>query len=607
MTVVADEAQDSSRRFARPGVDADPLPRSTPDRRPGSRFPRLPGRVTAQSMVVVVLIAFLTWQVVVPVAALVYTALRGVRPDADDYFVPNLSFGSFERAFADGMTSVVINSVIFCAGSALLTVLLGGYLSFVTTRTNAWCRTLVAALMIYQLAIPSAIYPVAWLFIFGERTGVLTTWWTDLTGAGAPLVAESMTGMIIVQSFEMLPMVYLFLLPAASTMNRTLEEAAEIAGASRLRMLYDIGLKLATPALIATFFVALLRAWDSFAIPWYLGAKVGIFTFSSELFRRTTTPPSDTSLISAFAVPMVIVAVLMVIYYQRFNRKAGNYAVMSGKGFRSQRLNFRLPTRIGLGIVAGVIVVASGVLPILMMTWMSLFPFFRMPSLDAWANMSLDSFAKALETPGVLEGFANSALVGCVTALLVITVCIFSGWIVVHGRGRSRHVLDFLTSVPIALPNIVVGICALWLYFATPFNIRGTHLILILTYFTLFVALAARVINARLLQLDRELFEAAQLSGAGFVVAMRTVVAPLVAPAVAAIGLYIVAAAFKELETAVLLSAPATKTTSVVIFNATGQGTLSQTAAIGLLATSGVLVLVVAWQILARRFKVAGF
>lgn len=596
MTAVAGEVR----------LDANPRPRS-PDRRLGGRMPRLPRRVTAHSIIVVVLIAFLSWQVLVPVVALVYTALRGVRPDADDYFIPNLSFDSFERAFTDGMTAVVIDSAIFCIGSALLTVLLGGFLSFVTTRTNAWCRTLVAALMIYQLAIPAAIYPVAWLFIFGERTGVLTTWWTDLTGAGAPLVAESMTGMIIVQSFEMLPMVYLFLLPAASTMNRTLEEAAEIAGASRLRMLYDVGLKLATPALIATFFVALLRAWDSFAIPWYLGAKVGIFTFSSELFRRTTTPPSDTSLISAFAVPMVIVAVFMVIYYQRFNRKAGNYAVMGGKGFRSERLQFGLLARIGLGVVAGCIVVASGVLPILMMAWMSLFPFFRMPSLDALANMSLNSFAKALETPGVLEGFVNSALVGGATALLVITVCIFSGWIVVHGRGRSRHVLDFLTSVPIALPNIVVGICALWLYFATPFNIRGTYLILILTYFTLFVALAARVINARLLQLDRELFEAAQLSGAGFVVAMRTVVAPLVAPAVAAIGLYIVAAAFKELETAVLLSAPSTKTTSVVIFNATGQGTLSQTAAIGLLATSGVLVLVVAWQILARRFKVAGF
>lgn len=576
-------------------------------RAPAAPPAKRPARVSAQQIVVVVLIGFLTWQVVVPVVALVYTALRGTRPDAADFFVPHLSFESFERAFADGMASVVVDSVIFCAGSALLAVILGGYLSFVTSRTNAWCRTGVAALMIYQLAIPSAIYPVAWLFIFGERTGVLSTWWGDLFGTAAPIVAESMTGMIIVQSFEMLPMVYLFLLPVASTMNRSLEEAAEIAGASQPRMLFDIGLKLAIPALIATFFVALLRAWDSFAIPWYLGAKVGIFTFSSELFRRTTTPPSDTSLISAFAVPMVIVAVLMVIYYQRFNRKASNYAVMSGKGFRSERLQFTLPVRIGMGVAAGVVVVASGVLPVLMMVWMSLFPFFRMPSPAALPQMSLDSYRRALETPGVLEGFANSAIVGLATAALVITVCIFAGWTVVHGRGWSRHVLDFLTSVPIALPNIVVGICALWLYFATPFNIRGTHLILVLTYFTLFVALAARVINARLLQLDRELFEAAQLSGAGFVMAIRTVVAPLVAPAVAAIGLYIVAAAFKELETAVLLSAPATKTTSVVIFNATGQGTLSQTAAIGLLATSGVLVLVVAWQILARRFKVAGF
>lgn len=207
----------------------------------------------------------------------------------------------------------------------------------------------------------------------------------------------------------------------------------------------------------------------------------------------------------------------------------------------------------------------------------------------------------------MVRGFTNSLVIGVFASALILTVCTLAGWIVVHGTGRARHVLDVLTSVPVAIPNIVVGICLLWVYFVVPVNIRGTHLILVLAYFTLFVALAARVINARLLQMDKELVEAAQMCGASYLTTMRTIVAPLILPALASLSLYIVAASFKELETTTLLSSPQTKTASVVLFDSVGGATMSQTAAIGVVSILTLLVVLLGWQVLARKFNIQGF
>jgi len=339
-------------------------------RRPGARLGQ--GRPsTVQTVITVVLTAFLAWQVVVPLLALVYASLKDVRPDDPSFLSPTFTLQNFIEAFDSRMVEVTLTTLVFGLASSVLAIVLGGFLAFAITRTNAWLRGLMAGLVIAQLAFPSVIYPVAWQYLLSERMGVFNTWWDDATGAGPLTDVNSLPGMVLVQAFEMLPMVYLFLVPAISAMNRALEEAAEMAGASRTRALLDIGLRLSAPALVATLLVAMMRAWDSFAVPWTLGSTQGIFTFSTELFRRTTTPPSDTGLISAFATPMVVLSVIMVFYYQRFNRAASRYAVMTGKNYRSEPIVLGPVGRVVVAVVGLAIGTVAILLPTAILVWIS--------------------------------------------------------------------------------------------------------------------------------------------------------------------------------------------------------------------------------------------
>jgi iron(III) transport system permease protein len=580
---------------------------ATSQDRPGIRA-RAARRFSTEGVIVGLLLLFLLWEIFIPLAALVFSSLKDVRPDDAGFFNLELTLSNIgEVLTSERLWEITRTTVVFAFGSSLLALLMGGVLAFVTTRTNTPLKWLIASLVLYQLAMPDVLYPVVWTFLAGPELGVLNDWFNSLTGLTFPVDVYSMAGMIWVEAFLLLPLVYVFMVPAMSAMDRSLEEAAETSGASRVLVMRDIVMKLAIPALVATLVIVLMRAWEAFEVPWFLGVRDKTFTFSTELFFRTTTPPSDTGLISSFALPMLLVSLVMVWYYNRFNLKARNFAVVTGKGYKPTLMALK-PTTRWLVTAGCVFVLALGVvLPFLMLIWLSLHPFFTPPSIDALQNISFDSYARALETPAILTGFKNSLIIGLTSSVLVLLVVSLSAWFVVHGRGRGRRVLDVLTFAPMAFPNIIVGICLLWLYLLLPIDLNGTYLVLILAYFILFVAIAARNVTVRTLQIHPELHEAAVASGAGFLTSYRTVILPLMGPALLASGLYITAWAFKELETTLLLAGPNTKTTTVVVYDLTGLATTSEVAAIGVIAVGGLLVVIAAFQFVARRMRIVGF
>lgn len=569
---------------------------------------RLRYHVTIERVIIGVILAFLAWEIVVPIAALLFSSVKDVRPDDPTFFDPSFTFSNIREVASGRLWEVTARTAIFAVGSSLLAVIFGGLLAFITTRTNAVMKGLIAALVLYQLAMPEVLYPVVWTFLLGPELGFINQTWSDLTGFSGPLMnIFSMPGMILTQAFLLLPLVYLFMVPAVSAMDRSLEEAAEVSGATTRRVMWDIVFKLALPAVIATAVIALMRGWEAFEVPWFLGLRDGNLTYSTELYFRTVTPPSDTGLISAFALPMIVVALVMVWYYNRFNKAARKYATMSGKSYRSEIIRLKGVTRWLVSGSALAVLFVGVLLPFMMLLWISVQPFYRRPSLDAIQFANFDAYTRALSEAQIVTGFKNSLIVGVGSSLLILLVVSLSGWFVVHGRHKGRGLLDMLTFVPMSFPNIVVGICLLWLYLMAPFDIRGTYLILLLAYFILFVAIAARNVNARMMQMNRELHEAATVSGASFLASFRTVTIPLLGPALLASGLYITSWAFKELETTLLLSDSSTKTATVVMFDQTGLATTSQVAAIGVVSIAGIAVVIALFQITARRFSMRGF
>ena len=567
--------------------------------------PRLP---RARTIVLALVLAFLAWQVAVPIGGLLLSSLKLVRPVDPGYLTSPLTFENFREIIASGgLFRVSFTTLVFALSASILALTLGTYLAWVTTRTDIRLTWLISTFVLLQLAVPDFMFAISWTFLYAPDIGYMNFLWRAGTGAGPLFDIYSLSGMIVTQAFLLMPLVYLFAVPALSALDGTLEDAGALSGASRFRATLDIVIPLVVPALVAIWVIVMMRAWEAFDVPWVLGMRERIMTYATRLYWDTITPPSDTGIISAYAVPMVFVAAALVAMYQVLTRRSKRFGVVVGKPMAPRLVRPRGAVRLALSGLAILLITIGVILPVLMILWMSLNPFYRPFTLDALWSVQLSSFERVVQAQGMLEAVMSSLVVGSATAILLIVVSVAICW---TGRvrattgGRLATVLSF---APIALPNVIVGLAFLWLYRGLGVPITGTYMILILAYFTLFLAIASRNIGARFLQVNNELFDASALSGAGNMRTIGQIAVPMLAPAIAATSLYVVIWSFKELPAALLLSSTGTRTVPVFMFDLSRSGSMSQVAAIAVMTILLLSVLVVLFQVIARRAGIRGF
>ncbi|MFY1636519.1 ABC transporter permease [Solwaraspora sp. WMMB335] len=571
-----------------------------------TRLPALRGVFTPRSAVYGLVLVILLAQVALPIAILLFTSLKDARPTDADFFSLNFTLENFRDAFASGrLLRVTWTTVQFAGGSTLVALALGTFLAWIVARTNAPFRNLVGVLTIVQMAVPGILVPVAWTFLASPKIGAINVAWRNLTGTEGTLFnVYSMQGLILVNGLTMVPMVYLFVVTVFSSMNSSLEEAAEVSGASKLRAVRDISLPLAAPGIAAVAIMALMRAWEAFEIPWFLGVNEKIFTYASEIYLRTSTPPSNVGLVSTYAVFMLLGAVVMIWWYDRFNQAGERYAVISGKNFSSVRMDLGR-WRVPVAVLTFAVLTLVILLPLFMLLWMSLNPFFRQVSWEAVTSLSLESYVAALQTPNILQGFVNSLLVGVLASIGVLTLSTLAAWFSAR-RIPGGRLLYLLTSVPMALPNVIVGVSFLWIFLITPLPIYSTHWALVIAYITIIIAVVSRLVSARMLQISSELEEAAQVAGASFARAIWTIVVPLLSPALLAGALITMVMSFRELQTTLYLAGPQTRTAAVVMFDMAGDGQFSTVAAFGIVTFAILLVGLVGYNRLNARMGLEG-
>jgi len=330
-------------------------------------------------------------------------------------------------------------------------------------------------------------------------------------------------------------------------------------------------------------------------------------TYATRIYWDTVTPPSNTGLISAYAVPMMLFAVLLVLLYYHFVGKSDRYGVISGKPMAPRITRLEGFGRLAVGTGTLLLVGIGIALPILMLAWLSFLPFYRPPSLAALNALSTASYVRVFNAEGLLRSVTSSVVVGAGAALLLIAAAIGIAWLSRFRNVTGGRAIQILSFAPIAIPNIIVGLAFLWLYMGLKVPVGGTYLALILAYFTLFLAITSRNIEARFVQVNKELYEASSVAGAGDMRTLLSIVLPMLGPAVLAAALYIMIWAFKELPASLLLSASKTRTVAVFMFDMSRNGSMSQLAAVGMTTVGVLAILILAFQLVARRAGMRGF
>jgi iron(III) transport system permease protein len=209
---------------------------------------------------------------------------------------------------------------------------------------------------------------------------------------------------------------------------------------------------------------------------------------------------------------------------------------------------------------------AAVVLPLLIVLWASLLPFYSVPSWDWLSKLSLANYAGLTSYPGLFAAAGHTLVIVLVAATATMALACWAGWVSVRRRFVASWLPVEASFLVLGVPGVVLGLSLLFLYLVLPIPIYGTVWIIAVAYVTRYLAFGVRLMDASFRQLDRELEQAGEVAGATTAVIAQTIVLPLMLPAVVRGWLWVAVRSLGELPMALLLATSANKTLAVVLW-----------------------------------------
>jgi iron(III) transport system permease protein len=571
-----------------------------------SRFPaiifRPRWRGRPELLVVAALIAAVGWLVAVPLGMVIWGSLRDAAPGLPG----ELTFNNFVRAYHNvRLIQAIGNSLIFASGAAAISFLGGTFLAWVTERTDAPLRRLIYALVLVPVIVPGILFASSWLFLLNPTVGILNKFAAYCCGLETPIVnGYSMAGMIWAQGVDNFSLPFLLMAAAFRSMDPSLEEAAQVAGANVWSTMRTVTLPVLLPSVLATLLISFIRALESFEVPAVMGIPAGISVFATEVWLALSRRrPPDFNLSATFAMGYFLITIIGVYLYHRATKSSERYVTVTGKGYRPTRVKtgwWRWPITLFSLLILSVAIL----LPLLILLWTSLLPFYMVPSWQAVSLISLQNYRDVLALDSAYDAFINNLIVGCSAAAIGVMLSAAIAWVVIRTRLPGRRILDMLAFSPIAIPGTVMGIALLWLYLTLPIPIYGTLWILLVGFLGKYMTFAVRSSYASLTQIHPELEEASTSCGAPWLKTFTRVTLPLMAPGLLIGFLFILSLSFRVLSLPVMISHVNTRMLPSFIFDLYDQGKYEVLSAMGVMIMLFLLVIAGVSRYVSGRFGV---
>lgn len=529
---------------------------------------------------------FLAYTIVWPVLNLIYSTFiwktqdARLTPAADP---GHLTLYHWSRVLASDMSwslfyKPVLNALSVGVTVSALSMVFGCGLAWLVTRTDVPLKKTITFLAIIPYLLPSWMLSQAWLTFFkndkiGGTPGILQSL---LHVAPPDWLSYGFVPIVLTLSIH--DSVYFFLLVGAalSSMNSQLEEAAEMAGASRLQVLRRIVFPLMLPSVLSGFILIFTKAVSAYGVPALLGTPVNFYMISTMLYSsmrsRLTTEANVLSL------TLMLITMLAIYYNQRLIGGRRSYVTVSGKGSAVTHMplgKWRLPAAVTT--VAGMVAVAVvPFLVLLLQTFLLKNGSFSPDNftLHYWAGGSdpnINTGEKGvLQNPIFLLALKNSLVIAGIASVAAAVLGLLFGYAVARGKNTAMgKLVDQLSFFPYFIPGI--SLAAIYItMFAKPVlfipALYGTITIIILITIVKELPFTVKAGGAAMMQIGPELEEAAVLGGASWFTRFRRLLLPLSRKSLLSAFILVFIGAMKEMELIIMLVTPRTETLTTLTF-----------------------------------------
>ena len=220
---------------------------------------------------------------------------------------------------------------------------------------------------------------------------------------------------------------------------------------------------------------------------------------------------------------------------------------------------------------------------------------------DGW-----DTFWRAVTDPQAVAAMKLTLISSLIIVVINAVMGTLIAWVLVRDQFPGKRFVNSLIDLPFALPTIVAGLTLIALYGEnSPIGVSIAYTRTAVVVALLFVTLpfVVRAVQPVLLEVDREMEEAAASLGASRARIFRSILLPTLTPAIAAGCALAFARAIGEFGSLVLITGNVpfdTQVASVYIFGRIESDASTSAAAVSVVLLLTSVVLLVAFNLLSR-------
>jgi iron(III) transport system permease protein len=506
---------------------------------------------------------------------------------------------NYLRVFADKQIwSLLNNSIIYAAGSAALGTGVGAMLAWIVARTNTPGKGLVELMPLYPILMPPIMKNIAWILLLAPKSGILNNMIEQITGTNPLLFnAFSMAGMIWVFGLACVPLGYLFLLPVFLSFDPSLEESAYIAGSKPVHTMLRITFPLAVPAFLSAFVLNFLRGLRGFETPVLQGTPGGINVFVARVYDSMALE-FNTGLATSYSMVLVALSVITLMFYIRATRFSERYATITGKGYRVKVIDIG-PWKYVTFVAVLLYFLVGIAIPFIVLIVVSMIPYFDYGTFMQFpSNAVLTNYYTVMKHPSFVNGLYNSLILSVIIAVVTVLSGIIMAFTIYRTRAHGTKIFEFIGTLPLAFPPLVLSVGLVIIFLGTP--LYNSLWALGLGLFVAYFPYAFRNASGSIVNIHKELDEAAWVHGARWRHVFFKITLPILKPSVGGALFYIFIESIRNVDVAILLTSPGKEYGPVTLFEYFRVGQWAEAAAGGVIY---LIILIIAVSIAKFAFK----
>ena len=510
------------------------------------------------------------------------------------------SFQLFYRPF--------LNSLVTSLSACLVSLVFGGTFAWFITRTNLRWKKLLSSLFIFPYIMPSWTLALAWINIFkNSLVGGSQGLFTALTGIVTPnWLAYGAFPISLVTGLHYAPFAYIMIGGILRNADANLEEAAQLLGTTRRRMLFKITIPMIMPAVLSTFLLVFSSAMSSFAVPSFLGLPVRYQVLTMQLYRTMDGVAPGQG--SAMALIMILISVGILAFNQRVVGVRKNYTTVTGKSSQIALVNLK-KGRTPISCILVFLVIMVSVFPLFTFALESLI---KVPGNYSLSNLTLSFWIGKdngaiitsgepglLLNPALWKALWNSIKLSVVCALTAGTLGFLAGYGIVRSKGtRLSKIVDSLAFFPYLMPAMAFSAIYLSMFSVRRFiipSLYGTFFILALIGTVKYMPFASRSGINSMMQLSNQIEEAGEIVGISWFKRMTRLVIPIQKSSFVSGYLLPFISCMRELSLFVLLCTPQNRVLTTLLYYYNEKGWSQYSNGLNLLIV--IIVIFVNWLV----------